>query len=229
MIRLTATLLLIGFLCTSSHVPGQTVGKWLPEQINKKASYIFYLHGGVVTRFGDNAINSSAPEWGPYQYLKILDSLRSLGFHVISENRKLGINDSVYVGRLARQVDTLLRAKIPPRNILVLGASAGWDIGVRAAPLIKNKNMNFVLMGGCWPNTYKDFTKIRLIGNFLSVIEESDPHKTCSAIFQDRNEITSFKEVKLNTGLSHGFFYKPRKVWIDPVLEWWQHKPQNLH
>ncbi len=80
-------------------------------------------------------------------------------------------------------------------------------------------------MGGCWPDTYKDFSEFQLYGNFLSIIEESDPHGTCVSIFNSRNTMTSYNEIKLNTGLSHGFFYKGRKAWIDPIIKWFNELP----
>lgn len=201
---------------------GQNVGAALPVKINKNDQYLFYLHGAVVTILGNNAINQGAPEWGPYEYLNILDSLSKRGFHIISENRKEGIEDRVYVHKIVAQLDTLFKAGVKPQNILLVGASAGWGIVLHVADQLKNNKMNYVVMGGCWPETYKEYEKLQLYGKFLSVIETSDPHGTCINIFEGRKHIRSFKEVKLNTGLSHGFFYKGRKVWIDPIVNWFR-------
>ena len=103
---------------------------------------------------GNNAINQAAPEWGPYEYLNILDSLRSRGFAVLSENRKEGIPDDVYVTKMVNQIDSLSKKGIDPKRILVVGASAGWNIGIRVAARLKNKDVSYVIMGGCWPETY---------------------------------------------------------------------------
>lgn len=199
---------------------GQTISSFVPEKISRSGKYLFYLHGGVVTVLGNNAINQSMPEWGPYEYLNILDSLRNRGFNVISENRKQGLDDSVYTNKMVRQVDTLFKTGVKPENILVVGASAGWNIAIHVSAKLKNKKMNYVIMGGCWPNTYEDYIGIELYGHFLSIIESSDPHGTCSAIFKNRKYLTSTKEIMLHTGMSHGFFYKGYKHWIDPVIEW---------
>ena len=201
---------------------GQSVGTGLPLKINKNDQYLFYLHGAVVTILGNNAINQGAPEWGPYEYLTILDSLSQCGFHVISENRKEGVEGNVYVHKIVAQLDTLFKAGVKPKNILLVGASAGWGIVLHVADQLKNNKMNYVLMGGCWVETYKEYEKLKLYGQFLSVIESSDPHGTCVKIFEGRKYIRSFKEIKLNTGLSHGFFYKGRKVWIDPIINWFR-------
>src|SRR5687767_3312921 len=110
--------ILIGLMLINSSVFAQTIGSSLPRNIAKTEKYLFYLHGGVVTVLGNNAINQSVPEWGPYEYLNILDSLKKRGFNVISENRKPGVDDSVYVNKIVGQVDTLFRKAVPAKNIL---------------------------------------------------------------------------------------------------------------
>jgi len=184
--------------------------------------FAFYLHGGVVTNLGDNAINQSAPEWGPYQYSGILDTLRAHKLKVISERRFPNIDDSIYVNKIARQVDSLLRSGIPAGNIILIGASAGSSIVLNVAARVKNQDLLFVIMGGCWSDDYKNYSDKDLYGNFLSIIEASDPHGTCSAIFKKREHIESFHEIKLKNGLSHGFIYKPYACWLEPVLQWFQ-------
>jgi len=199
---------------------GQSVGEFLPHRIDASRYYIFYLHGALVTELGNNAINQSVPEWGPYEFYNILDSLEKRNFEVISEIRKKGVHDSVYVNKVASQADSLLKARVKPSHILVLGASAGWDIGIRVSAKLKNRKMNFVIMGGCWPETYKEYLALTLYGRFLSVIESSDPHGTCVRIFENR-KINS-NEITLNTGLSHGFIYKGYRTWIDPIEQWFR-------
>ena len=74
------------FLSTSTAI-AQSISSYVPQKIEKSEKYLFYLHGAVVTIFGNNAINQSMPEWGPYEYLNILDSLRSRGINIINENK----------------------------------------------------------------------------------------------------------------------------------------------
>lgn len=209
-------------ICITSIVSihAQVVSPSLPKPIAVSEKYIFYLHGAVVTVLGDNAINKPAPEWGPYQYSHILDSMRSLGYNVISERRMPDIENIVYENKIVAQVDSLIKAGVKVDNILLIGASAGSEIVIHVSARLKNKNMHYAVMGGCWPQTYKDYLPIELYGHFLSVIETSDPHGTCMAIFKDRKYITSIQEITLHTGLSHGFLYRPYKAWVDPVLAW---------
>lgn len=182
--------------------------------------YLFYFHGGVVTELGDNAINQSRPEWGPYEYSNILDSLRKRDFIVFSEIRKKDVADSFYINKLKLQVDSLLAEGVEPSSILLLGASAGAYHVLMGSSHIKNDQLKIAIMGGCWPDTHKDYLSNKLYGNFLSIVERSDSHKTCEAIFEGRVEVTDFKEIELNTGLGHGFIYKGYAEWLDPLMEW---------
>lgn len=184
--------------------------------------YLFYQHGGVVTVLGDNAINQSVPEWGPYEFSNILDSLRKRDFIVISEIRREGVSDSLYAYKIVRKIDSLLIGGVKTEQILVVGASAGWHITLLVASTLKSKNMHYVLMGGCWPETHETYSEFKLTGHFLSMIEESDPHGACNQIFDNKSSVSSFQEVKLNTGLSHGFIYKGYESWIDPIITWYE-------
>ena len=175
-----------------------------------------------MTIKGDNAINDPVPQFGPYQYSRILDTLRAHGFHVISERRMPGVDDSVYTNKIALQVDTLLKAKVPVRNIVLVGASAGSNIVIHVSGKLKNPQMKYVIMGGCSPDIYRYYSDIPIAGRFLSIIESSDSHGTCAKIFDNRTQVKDFHEIKLETGLDHGFIYKPYAAWIDPVLQWFQ-------
>lgn len=210
----------IFLIFATSTVVAQRVSTHLPSPLRKSERYLFYLHGGVVTVLGNNAINQSMPEWGPYEYFNILDSLAKRGFNVISENRREGVDDSVYTDALVKQIDSLRNAGVLPENILVIGASAGSNIALHVSSSLRSHRMNYVIMGGCWPDSFKEYTGIELYGNFLSVIETSDPHGTCYKIFQGRKDVSSYQEIELNTGLSHGFIYKGYKEWIDPIVIW---------
>ena len=82
--RHTLTIILFILVLSPSLLWAQSVSSALPAKLSPADRYLFYLHGGVVTVLGNNAINQSVPEWGPYEYLNILDSLRKRGFYIIS-------------------------------------------------------------------------------------------------------------------------------------------------
>ena len=210
------------FILLPALATAQNIRHDLPSNIDPAGFFMFYLHGGVVTVKGDNAINDPVPQFGPYQYSRILDTLRAHGFYVISERRLPGVDDSVYVKKVALQVDTLLKAKVPVRNIILVGASAGSNIVLHVSDKLKNPQMKYVIMGGCSPDIYKYYLDIEIGGRFLSIIESSDSRGTCAKIFENRKQLKDFHEVTLNTGLDHGFIYKPFAAWIDPVVQWFQ-------
>ena len=210
----------IFILLIYSPVYAQTVGESIPKSISKNESYLFYLHGAIVTNLGNNAIQKDFPAWGPYEYLNILDSLKKRGFNVISERRLPGIANSIYEEKIYNQVDSLLKAGATPANIIIVGASAGSEITINVSSKLKNTGIKYVIMGACWPDTYKDYSGIELYGHFLSIIETTDPHGSCFKIFENRAYVKSYREIKLNTGLNHGFLYKGYKAWIDPIVAW---------
>ena len=112
---------------------------------SKKSNYLFYLHGGVVTELGNNAVNQSAPEWGPYEYLNILDSLRKRGFTVISEMRKKGIDDEFYANKIVGQIDSLFKLGVKTSDIIVVGASAGSRIAMLISAELKRSDVHYVI------------------------------------------------------------------------------------
>lgn len=199
----------------------------LPGTIRPTGFYLFYLHGGIVTVKGDNSINDPVPEFGPYQYSRILDTLRAHGFQVISERRFPGIDDTVYAQKIANQIDTLLKAYVPASHILLVGASAGSNIVLLVSDKVKEPELKYVMMGGCSPNVYQYYVSIDLHGHFLSIIEASDSRGSCKRIFENRRQLKSFDEAELRTGLNHGFIYRPFAAWIDAVTHWFgTHTPR---
>ena len=143
---------------------------------------------------------------------------------MICEIRGKGIDDSVYVNKISNQVDSLLKTGVNTKKILIVGASSGRSIVLGLSSKLKMETMKYVIMGGCRPETYKDYLNTELYGQFLSVIEATDPHGTCYMIFDKRNHVKDYQEITLHTGLSHGFIYKGRKEWIEPIVHWFERK-----
>lgn len=157
---------------------------------------------------------------GRNEYVNILDTLKKKGFNVISENRKQGVDNSIYANKIVMQIDTLLKQGIKAKNIIVVGASAGWEITLYVSATIASDKIHYVIIGGCWQDTYKAFLDIDLHGNILSIYEKTDPHQSCIKLFENKKSIKKSKEIMINTGLSHGFIFKGFKEWVDPVVNW---------
>ncbi|MES2513782.1 MAG: alpha/beta hydrolase [Bacteroidota bacterium] len=182
--------------------------------------FIFYLHGKIVENQGPHAIET-VNGYGEYKYFDIIDSLKKRNFTVISQVRKPNTNVKAYAQLVARQIDSLLNQGINPKYITVIGASKGALIAMYVSTYAKNKDLNYVLMGSCDDEVYTYGADITFTGNILSIYEKSDlANGTCQK-FKDRSTMISrYKEIEINTGLRHGFIFRPLKQWLDPAIEW---------
>ncbi len=124
-----------------------------------------------------------------------------------------------YAGKVAEQIRQLLKDGVSPENITVVGASKGAFITMLASTYLKNKNVNFVIIAGCGAD--RGFLKlVNLYGNILSIYEKSDVAGSCREFFDDAKGLNKRKEVMLETGLAHGFLYRPMREWLIPTLDW---------
>ena len=188
----------------------------VPPQIDKNLRYLFYLPGYIV--HSQNA-RPVSPEYGAYEYDQILITFQDNDFVVISEARKQSREIEPYAQKVADQITKLLQAGVPAKHITVVGASQGSWIAMLASTYLKNRGVNFVLIAAC--SADKEFLKmVNLHGNILSIYEKSDLAQSCNDYRADATGIKNWKEVEVNTGLKHGFIYRPMKEWIEPTIAW---------
>lgn len=188
----------------------------VPQTVDTKARYLFYLHGYIVEA---GNIRPTSPKFGVYEYEQILETFKQEGFIVISEARKKNPEIEPYARKVAGQVRQLLKAGVPPKQITVVGASQGSWIAMLTSTYLKNRNLNFVLIAAC--SADEGFLKmVNLHGNLLSIYEQSDLAQSCQNYRTDATGINEWKEVEVNTGLKHGFLYRPMKEWVEPTIDW---------
>jgi pimeloyl-ACP methyl ester carboxylesterase len=186
-----------------------------PKQLDTSARYLFYLHGRIV----EDARRPISPQYGPYEYDEILNVLKSRGFVVISEQRPKGTDVKQYAAKVADQVRQLLKAGVPPRNITVVGASQGSFIAMLASTYLKNRDVNFVIIAGCAAD--EAFLKVvDLHGNVLSIYEKSDRAGSCEKYRADATGLAKYEEMQLQTGMRHGFIYRPITEWVEATISW---------
>jgi hypothetical protein len=187
----------------------------------KGQRYVFYLHGKIIEDQGIHAVDE-LHGYGAYEYENILRAFRSENFIVMSEARPKNTDPEKYALRIAAQVDSLLKKCVAPRNITIIGASKGSEIAMLASSELKNKQLNFVFMAACNDDLLQQFPNLRVYGNILSIYELSDDiGKSCASLQkQSSSSISHYKEIRLNTGLKHGFLYKPRPAWVEPAVKW---------
>jgi len=188
----------------------------VPRQINSQAYYLFYLPGYIVEA---GNTRPTSPRFGVYEYEQILETFRQSGLVVISEARKKSPEIEPYAARVAEQVKQLLNAGVPPRHITVVGASQGAWIAMLVSTYLENRNLNFVFIAAC--SADPGFLKVvNLHGNILSIYEKTDLAQSCQQYRTDATGINEWKEVKVSTGLKHGFLFRPLKEWTEPAISW---------
>jgi len=192
-------------------------GFLLEEKLHAFAPpYVFYLHGRIIEDQGERPTH---PEFGVYEYRKILDELSSEGFDVISERRPPGTEPAAYADRVAEQVRELLTRGVPPERITVVGFSKGGGIATLASAALKEPEVGFVWLAACGDGTFGP-SGPRPVGDVLSIFEASDPlGASCAGLFERGSELRH-EEIRIETGLGHGAFYTPRREWMGPLTAW---------
>ncbi len=192
-----------------------------PASIDPAKRYMFYLHGKIIEDQGIPAISS---DYGTYEYESILEKLTSQGITMISEQRQKNTDGMKYAERVTGQVTELLDAGVPAKNITVIGASKGAAITIAISNILANKDLNYVLMGTCDPETVQFYKQqnIFLYGNVLTIRDAVDEFSgSCRELFAfSEGKIARHEELVLNIGTGHGILYKPLNEWILPTVEW---------
>lgn len=201
----------------AANLNAQRIYKDVPDKIDTKAWYLFYLHGRIIEEQG---IRPTSEKYGVYEYIEILDTFKNKGFIVISEAREKRTPVGGYAQTVSLQVSDLLKAGVPPSHITVVGASKGAIIAMQASTMLANKEINFVFIAGCSDYILHRFDT-DFYGNILSIYDEQDELAgTCQKFVEKSTGINKYKEIKLTVGTGHGVLYKPLKEWIEPVVEW---------
>jgi hypothetical protein len=189
-----------------------------PEKPETDARYVFYLHGKIVEDQGPHA---ESPEFGHYEYYAILRGLAESGLTVISEVRAANTDPEAYAAIVAAQVQHLITSHVHPSNITIIGASKGSVIAMLVSSHIR-AGVKYVILANCNNHVLRTYP-LSLHGDVLSVYEASDPiGQTCRPLFEVSPELGKWREIRLETGLGHGFIFRPLNVWVKPAVAWVQ-------
>ena len=204
------TILLIGILFCSTIV----------ACINKNDDrYLFFLHNRFLE---EHELHELHPQFGRTEYNEIIAEFKKSGVTVISEKRNGNVNARAYAINIVNQIDSLLKNGTEPNKITVVGTSKGGYIAQYVSTFANNPNLNFVFVASYRNNDIEDIPEINFCGNILTIYEKSDPYGV-SALERKKTStcnIKRFEEIALNTGLGHGFLFKPLKEWIEPTIKW---------
>jgi hypothetical protein len=193
----------------------------LPQRPDPATRYVVYLHGRIVEEQGRAAVST---EFGAYQFDAILAALARPGIAVIGEVREKDADAKRTATHIATGVERLIDAGVPARNVTVLGASKGALIAMLASTALAQRDVGWILLGSCNEWVTKNF-EIALHGRVLSIYESSDETgRSCGSIFEQSPDVARRHEIRLDTGLRHGYLYRPLDEWVKPALAWIERK-----
>lgn len=191
------------------------------ETCDVGANYLFYLHGLIIEVAG---IRPKSEEHGYYEYQHILEELADKGFIVISEARPEGTQIQPYAELVAGQIKTLLAKGVPPKDIIVVGASKGGIIGSYVSCMLQNKDINYVFLAGLFEKCLVD-EKLTLHGRVLSIHDRADKLSIVPERFFARSQGQGqFKAMVLDLNKGHGLIYQPYLEWLEPLCQWYEQR-----
>jgi hypothetical protein len=184
-----------------------------------KQDYIFFLHNRFLE---EHSLTEAHPEHGRAEYHEIIKAFEKEGIKVISEKRPGNVNARDYALKVKTQIDSLLSAGVEPNSITVIGTSKGGYIAQYVSTLANNPNLNFVFVASYRDSDIERIPEINFCGNILTIYEKTDDYGVSALRRKETStlQVNHFKEVELNTGLRHGFLFKPLQEWIEPSVQW---------
>jgi acetyl esterase/lipase len=187
---------------------------------------VIYLHGRIIQE--QQEARPRHPRYGYYELKKILAAFRERGFVVSGEIRPKPAPLSESADAVVAQVRRLLAAGARADHVTVVGASMGASIALLASTRLQNADLRFAVLGACLSANVRALRAEEgrsPLGHVLAVRETSDElTRDCPAWKDDAKPPVPLvtREVVVDTGLNHGFLYRPLPEWLDPVVVWAQ-------
>ncbi|MDP3352273.1 MAG: alpha/beta hydrolase, partial [Flavobacteriaceae bacterium] len=124
--------------------------------------------------------------------------------------------------KIVAQIDSLLLNGLKPAQITVIGTSKGGYIAQYVSTFLNNPEVNFIFIGSFRDIDIKNLPDINFCGNILTIYEKTDVLGVSAIKRKETSslKVSRFKEIELNTGLRHGFLFKPLREWIYPSIQW---------
>ncbi|PCJ42787.1 MAG: alpha/beta hydrolase [SAR86 cluster bacterium] len=189
-----------------------------PTTINPNERYVFYSHGLIVE--GDNP-RPEHPEYGIYEFAEIKSALfEGGGFNLIAHHRLVNTDIDSYAETLEGWVQRLLDAGVQPSRVTLIGFSRGSHLTAFASNKLNETGINTALLASCMEGDIPFGPQLNLGDHLLSIYETSDTMGTCATLESHSSNLSSFKEIAISTGLTHGAFFQPLPEWVEPLKEW---------
>ena len=216
MIKFLACLALV---TVSSNTSSAEIYENFPQQINSNEKYVFYSHGYIVEGDNPQPVDERFG-WGKYDFPAIKKALSDKKYNLVAHHRPKNTEPFAYADKLSQQIRRLVKEGVPVENITLVGFSRGAFITGIASHKLSDLGVNTILLAGCGRMVFKSSKDLQVYGHVLSIYEKTDKANSCKGLQEKSTGMKSFSEIEINTGLSHGAFYRPLDVWIEPIKQW---------
>ncbi|WP_242698657.1 hypothetical protein [Alteromonas sp. 5E99-2] len=115
-------LIFLLLLLTPLYSNGSNIYDTLPKKINPNERYVFYSHGYIVEGTNPTPVH---PRWGTYDFPAIVNKLADPNATIITEHRPANTDPFTHAHKLKAQVQQLIKNRVSPRNITLVGFSRG--------------------------------------------------------------------------------------------------------
>jgi alpha-beta hydrolase superfamily lysophospholipase len=209
---------IVGFSCAPAAfaAPAMPVGPPPPH-------HLFYLHGRIVQE--QQSSKAVHPAFGVYDLDAIVAAFRTRGFTVHAAIRPKRESIDEAAARTVDEIRALLDSGVEVERIALVGASMGAAIGLEVAERLALPGLRVALLGACLSAHVEALRASGgrgPSGRLLAIREASDESTAGCASWPESANGTALtaRELTVDTGLRHGFLYRPLPVWVDPVVAW---------
>ena len=184
--------------------------------VRVRTEHIFYLHGRIVEEQGKDAFSE---QFGKYELDSIVTALQGSNAVVYAQVRPANTDPVDYAQHLSRQIDSLIASGVAPGSVAVVGASKGAIIASEVSTISQHA-ISYVLLGGNsdYIEQHNDWI---FTGRVLAIYDKSDRIAGKDYTYWiSRSKASTFQQVNIDSGLGHGFLYKPLEAWLEPTRQW---------
>jgi hypothetical protein len=199
-------------IMSSGTMAGETLD-YFPRTLDEGEKYIVYLHGKIIE---DKGTRPTHPIFGVYEYQDILAGFAARGYTVISEVREPNTDPQQYADYVSEHIRRY--RKNGDTELSVVGFSKGAVITLLVSSRLDYADIRYAILAGCWPSIVQQ--RMQLSGRVLSLYDVSDSVGSCRSLADKSSRIEDFHEETFDTGESHGLFFKPNPIWLEPLFTW---------
>jgi hypothetical protein len=129
-------------------------------------------------------------------------------------------DDLTYARRIAGEVRALIARGVHPEQISVVGAGSGSRIAALVSAVTGNRQVNYVLLGGCDLFLKQQYT-FHMSGRVLGIRDVADPRShSCRPLWQGSPKLGDRRDMALRTAYGATLFERPRAEWMQPLTRW---------